>query len=90
MTTRYTVVFSQLAKEKFDQFIRADRKLGEQLAKAIDRLAANPRLGEFLRGHWKGYRKYRTGHYRIVYRVEHQRLIIYIVTMGHRKDVYEA
>ena len=88
MTVRYTVVFSKLAQEKFDRFIRASRKLGEQIARAIDRLALNPELGEFLKGEWKGYRKYRTGNYRIVYRVEHARLIIYIITIDDRKDVY--
>ena len=88
MTTRYTVVLSKLAQEKFDRFIHTSRKLGEQLSKAIDRLALNPNLGEFLKGEWKGYRKYRTGNYRIIYRVEHARLIIYIITIDDRKDVY--
>ena len=89
MTVQYTVVLSKLAKEKFDQFIRADHKLGEQIAKAIDRLALHPNLGEFLKGEWKGYRKYRSGNYRIIYRVEHSQLIIYIITIGDRKDVYQ-
>ena len=88
MTVRYAIVFSKLAQEKFDRFIHANRKLGEQIAKAIDRLALNPELGEFLRGEWKGYRKYRTGNYRIIYRVEHSRLVIYIITVDDRKDVY--
>ncbi len=88
MTIRYSIVFSKLAQEKFDQFIHASRKLGEQLAKAIDRLALNPSLGEFLKGEWKGYRKYRAGNYRIIYRVEHSRLLIYIITIDDRKDVY--
>lgn len=88
MTSRYTVVLSNLAQEKFDRFIRADRKLGKQLAKAIDRLAQHPELGEFLKGEWKGYRKYRYGNYRIIYRIEHSRLIVYILTMDDRKDVY--
>jgi len=88
MMARYTVVFSKLAKEKFDQFIHADRKLGEQLGNAIDRLAAHPELGEFLKGQWKEYRKYRTGHYRIIYRIEHSRLLIYLITIDDRKDVY--
>ena len=85
---RYTVVLSKVAREKFDRFIRADRKLGEQLAKAIERLAAHPELGEFLKGEWKGYRKYRTGSYRIIYRIEHAKLIVYIITIDDRKDVY--
>ena len=88
MSVRYTIVLSKLAKEKFDEFIRADRKLGEQIAKAIERLAAHPDLGEFLKGEWKGYRKYRTGSYRIIYRTEHSKLIVYIITIDDRKDVY--
>ena len=88
MTSRYAVVLSSLAKERFDRFIRGDRTLGERLANAIDRLALNPTLGEFLKGEWKGYRKYRTGRFRIIYRVEHQRVLIYIVTIDDRKDVY--
>ena len=88
MTARTTVVLSRLAQEKFDRFIRADRKLGEQLAKAIDRLAQHPELGKFLKGERKNYRKYRSGNYRIIYRIDHSRLIVYIVTMDDRKDVY--
>jgi len=48
----------------------------------------NPGLGEFLKREWKGYRRYRVGDYRIIYRVEHARLLIYIITMDDRKDVY--
>ena len=88
MTSRYTVVLSDLAQGKFDRIVQSNRKIGEQIAKAIDRLALHPDLGEFLKGEWKGYRKYRTGNYRIVYRIEHSKLIIYIITIDDRKDVY--
>ena len=88
MTARYTVVLSKVAQERFDRFIRADRKLGKQISRAIDRLAAHPELGEFLKGEWKGYRKYRTGSYRIIYRIEHAKLVIYIITIDDRKDAY--
>ena len=88
MTHRYTVVLSRRAKERFDRFIQSSRKLGEQIAKGIDRLALHPDLGGLLKGEWKGYRKYRTGNYRIIYRVEHARLVIYIITIDDRKDVY--
>ena len=88
MSSRYSIVFSKLAREKFDEFVQTDRKIGKQIAKAIDRLTANPDLGEFLKGERQGYRKYRTGRYRIIYRVEQARLIIYIITIDDRKDVY--
>ncbi len=88
MTPQYNVILSKLADNKFDKLIRSDRKLGEQVAKAIDRVASNPDLGELLKGEWKGHRKYRTGRYRIVYRKEREKLILYIVTIDDRKDIY--
>ncbi len=88
MSSRYTVVLSKLAQGKFDKLIHQNRKIGEQIAKAIDRLALNPALGDFLKGQWQGYRKYRAGSYRIIYRVEHSKLIVYIITIDDRKDIY--
>ncbi len=89
MSDLYEVIFSKLAQEKFDDLIGHDRRIGKQIAGAIDRLARNPALGEPLKGKWQGYQKYRTGDYRIVYRVEQTNLIIYIVTLGNRKNVYD-
>ena len=88
MRTRYRIVLSKLAESKFNQIIRADRTHGQQIAKAIDRLASHPEIGRFLTGEWKDYRRYRTGNYRIIYRVEHGRLIVYVMTIAHRKEVY--
>jgi mRNA-degrading endonuclease RelE of RelBE toxin-antitoxin system len=88
MTSPYSVILSKLAESKFDKLIRSDRKLGEQVAKAVDRVASDPELGELLRGEWKGHRKYRTGRYRIIYRIEREKSILYIVTIDDRKDVY--
>lgn len=89
MRAHHTVVLSKLAQSGFDEIIHASRKLGLQIAKAIDRLAQHPQLGEALKGRWKGYWKYRTGDYRIVYRVEQTRLLLYVVTLDDRKkDVY--
>ena len=89
MSGQYSIVFSKLARERFDHFIRSDRKLGEQIARAVDRLAANPNLGKSLKGEWKGYQKYCTDRYRIIYRLEHSKLLIFIITIDDRKDVYK-
>jgi len=77
MTPQYNVILSKLADNKFDKLIRSDRKLGEQVAKAIDRVASNPDLGELLKGEWKGHRKYRTGRYRIIYRIDRKKLPVH-------------
>jgi mRNA interferase RelE/StbE len=57
-----------------------------------DRLAPrkNPRsLGEPLRGPTLGkYWKYRVGDYRIVCDLRDDRIVIVVVRIGHRRDVY--
>ncbi len=63
---------------------RERRRLVERIA----RLAENPRpVGvEKLSGQEK-YRL-RQGRYRILYLIEDQNLLVYVVKVGHRKDVY--
>src|SRR5438132_5409384 len=81
MTPQYSVILSKLADDKFNKLIGADRTLGEQVTKAIDRVASNPDLGELLKGEWKGHRKYRTGRYRIIYRTDREQLMLYMLRL---------
>ena len=46
-------------------------------------------IGEALRGDTLGeFWKYRLGDYRIVVRIVDQRLVVIVVRIGHRKEVY--
>ncbi|MFH1830086.1 MAG: type II toxin-antitoxin system RelE/ParE family toxin [Pseudomonadota bacterium] len=55
-----------------------------------ERLAIDPiGLGKPLRYSLKRHRRLRVGDYRIVYRIDHEKRIITIVVIKHRKDVYE-
>jgi mRNA interferase RelE/StbE len=64
-------------------------KLKRQICRRIDSLARDPRPPgcRKLSGSESLYR-IRSGHYRIVYRIEQDRLMILIVRVGHRSDVY--
>ena len=73
------------------------RKIGPEAAKRIlrflrDRLAAleDPRsIGEPLHGPELGrFWKYRVGHYRVIASIQDDILLILIVRVGHRRDVY--
>ena len=78
----------------------ADRELGKldaQQAKRIlkflhERVAKldDPRaIGAALKGSKFGeYWKYRVGDYRIITRIEDERLLILVVRIGHRREVY--
>jgi mRNA interferase RelE/StbE len=45
-------------------------------------------LGETMVGNWAGYRRYRVGDYRVVCRIEDEQLVVLVVRVGHRRDVY--
>lgn len=49
----------------------------------------NPRnLGEALAGPLSGYWKYRVGDYRVIARFENQAMVIFVVRIGNRREVY--
>lgn len=61
----------------------------QRVAEAIDALANDPRP----RGHRKlegadELYRVRAGEYRIVYEIADERLIVLVVRIGHRKDIY--
>ena len=65
------------------------RDMQERINVKILALAENPhpRDAKILRGKHKLYR-IRVGDYRIIYNIEHNRLVVLIVKIGHRKNVY--
>ena len=60
-----------------------------RLIEAIDRLKTNPNAGSVLKGEFSGLRRIRIGDYRIVYEVQNQQLIILVVRVAHRREVYK-
>ncbi|MEW5828829.1 MAG: type II toxin-antitoxin system RelE/ParE family toxin [Chloroflexota bacterium] len=37
---------------------------------------------------WKGCFKYRVGDYRVIYRIDYSSTSVFILKVGHRRDVY--
>jgi mRNA interferase RelE/StbE len=66
------------------------KKDRQRIVKRIEQLGDEPRPAgcQKLSGHDR-YR-IRQGQYRIVYGLEDDKLIVYVVKVGHRKDVYRA
>jgi len=72
---------------------RAIRKLDPQVQRrvraAVRALADEPLRSKPLQLSLKGLRSWRTGDYRIVYRVVAERIEIVVVAVGHRREVYD-
>lgn len=47
------------------------------------------RLGKPLTGHLKGFFRYRTGKYRVIYTIKEKELIILVLKIGKRDRVYK-
>jgi len=60
----------------------------QRLIQGIDRLASEPFAGGVLKGEFGGLRRLRVGRYRIVYEAIHGELVILVVRIGHRREVY--
>ncbi|MBN1806834.1 MAG: type II toxin-antitoxin system RelE/ParE family toxin [Sedimentisphaerales bacterium] len=78
-------------KPKAQKFIASQSKrIQRQLIKRIEFLAVNPHPpnSKMLHGKEKLY-SLRSGSYRIIYQVEHEKLVIVIATVGHRGNVYD-
>jgi mRNA interferase RelE/StbE len=82
----YTAVLSKKAQKQLDKL---SDNIAEPIFEAIVDLEENPRPQGYkkLKGR-DGYRV-RVGNYRIIYDIFDSELIVDIITLGHRKDIYE-
>jgi mRNA interferase RelE/StbE len=74
----------QLAKIDRSVAVRIVRTLRQDLERVGD-----PRgFGEAMVGNWAGFWRYRVGDYRAIVRIEDGRVIVLVVEIAHRREVY--
>lgn len=84
----YKVVYLDQVEEDLKQLDRATAK--KMLVRIETYLASEPkRLGKPLKGEFQGYWRYRWGDYRVIYKISEREILILILRISHRKDVYE-
>lgn len=85
---RYRVLIKPSAVKEIEAVTR--KKDRQRVVKRIEQLGDDPRPVGCQKLSGKDRYRVRQGQYRIVYGVEDDRLIVYVVKVGHRKDVYRA
>ena len=68
---------------------KVPREAQIKIAGAIQSLANNPRPAQSLKLVDSIYCRIRCGNYRVIYEVQDDKLIIIILKVGHRKDIYK-
>jgi mRNA interferase RelE/StbE len=84
--SRYHVFFTREAKRNVEKM---DPSIKRIIKKAIESLAVNPAKGKPLSYDLAGLHSLRTSDYRIIYRVREKQLIIIVIAVGHRKEIYK-
>lgn len=82
----YRVLYTKSAAKKLRKL---ERRYRAAIISAIEELAWDPRPNgvEKLRGGEKEYR-IRVGSYRVIYEISDNELIVLVLKVGHRREVY--
>ncbi len=70
---------------------KLDKPVRDRIKAFLDQLAEqdNPRInGKALQGKLSAYWRYRVGDYRLICQIQDDELIVLVVELGHRKEIY--
>lgn len=82
----FNIAFEQEAQK---EFLKLDKKAQQLIStKIIDLKNGNFLNDKALKGKHKGKYRKRAGNYRIIYLKENKQLLITIIRLAHRKEVY--
>ena len=81
----YSLKIKQSALKELRKLDKPDRN---RLIEAIDKLSENPHVGKLLKGDFSGLRRLRVGAYRVVYEINEGEVLILVLRVAHRKEIY--
>ena len=79
----------KLSKQATDFLEAQGGKTAVQLGHGLTELSSNAYAGKSLKGELKGYWSLRVGEYRIIYTIQRQEVVVEVLRIHHRKEVYE-
>jgi len=81
----YEIIFSQKAKK---QLFRLEKNIQERIITALERIRIRPEVYITKLVGDPGY-KLRIGNYRVIMDINNNNLLILVIKVGHRKDIYK-
>ena len=86
---KWQVFFDPAAEKQFSKLGKsAQRDIEKYIAKKLESVEDPRRFGKpylSIKGAWR----YRVGDYRMVYLVRNEKLVVLVVKIGHRRDIYD-
>lgn len=86
---QYRIEIKRSARKELDRLSKADRR---RVGRKIDALGGDPcpRGAKKLKGRGDNAYRIRAGDYRILYTIENDVLVVFVIAIGHRKDIYRT
>jgi mRNA interferase RelE/StbE len=84
----YNLALTRQAEAVLTQIAKKEPRFFKRISNVLDGLEQDPFEGKPLKGKLKGLFSYRVGSYRIIYRIFQDRLLIIVIDIGHRRDIY--
>lgn len=91
MSWRRHLSYSLLIDDKVIKDLKQIDKLWQKKILEVikTKLTQNPHLGKPLVGNLSPYYRLRVGDYRIIYEIKEDEVVVIVVKISHRKDVYK-
>jgi len=83
---KYTILIERYAQK---QIMKLDKKVIPLIKASIADLADNPRPYGYKKLRGEDAYRMRVGDYRVIYEIDDGKIIVTVVSVGHRKDIYK-
>ena len=83
---KYPILIERYAQK---QIIKLDKKIIPVIKASIADLADNPRPYGYKKLKGEDAYRIRVGDYRVIYEIDDGKIIVIVVSVGHRKDIYK-
>lgn len=84
----YKVFLTSAAKKEYKHLHKTNKSVFKRIRNVLLSLAEDPTQGKPLKMSLKGKWSYRVGVYRIIYSIEKNILTVYVLSIGHRREIY--
>ena len=83
---KYRILFTRTTRKDYESI--KDEKLLKRINIILDDLLFNPLLGKPLHGEFTDCKSIRTFSFRLIYKVDKRNIIITVLRIQHRREVY--
>jgi len=86
----HKLIFAKHVEKMLEKLRKKDKKNFETIIKHLENLTQNPKyFGKPLTNNLAGLWSYRSSQFRIIYQIEENDLLVFVIEIEHRKNVYD-